>query len=292
MIKHRGNGAGLFIVYLFFRLFGYKGLRFILFFIVIYFSLTTPALKRNLREYYLLCTNKFTYIIYYQHLFMFALVLSDRFLSRKFPSRYSVVAKNSNPKLADMAKGALFLFSHVGDWSTCGLLASEKNIPINIVMQEANKESIQNFEKYIGDESVNRMKIIDLSEGPIAVAIRIANAFQKAEIIAMMADRFLTKQGSVPVTFFGKTLLINKNPFEVAYNRKVPLIALLSLRKSDYHYDAYYYSLTAYDSNLSKEYAILKAAQEYANILEKALKDNPNQWFNHYDFFGSETAKA
>jgi predicted LPLAT superfamily acyltransferase len=101
----------------------------------------------------------------------------------------------------------------------------------------------------------------------------------------MMADRFLTKEGSVPVTFLGKKILMNKNPFEVAYNRRVPLIALLSLRESDYHYNAHYYWLTPYDYTLPKETSIASAAQEYANILEKVVREHPDQWFNHYDFF-------
>jgi predicted LPLAT superfamily acyltransferase len=291
MIKQRGSGAGLFIVYLFFRLFGYLGLRFILFFVVIYFSLTTPSLKRYLRDYYHLCTGKFNYIIYYRHLFMFALVFSDRFLSKKFSHRYKVVAKNLKPYLTDSTKGVLFLFSHVGDWSTCGLLPSEKNVPINIVMHEAVKKSIKGFEKFIEEEPINTIKIIDLSEGSIAVAISVAKAFQKGEIVAMMADRYLSIENSVPVTFLGRSIRINKNPFEVAYNRRVPVIALHSLRESDYNYQALYHWLTPFDYTIPKEEAIEQSAQEYAAILEKVVKNYPDQWFNHYDFFGIESSK-
>ncbi|MCJ7764663.1 MAG: hypothetical protein MUP09_01830 [Thiovulaceae bacterium] len=167
------------------------------------------------------------------------------------------------------------------------MFPSEKNIPINIVMQEVIKESIQGFGESIQGEQDNNLSVIDLSEGPIAVAIRIANAFQNGEIVAMMADRFLTQQGGVAVTFLGQQVIINKNPFEVAYNRNIPLIALLSLREKDYHYSARYYWLSAYDRSLSKEQAISNSAQEYAEILEKVVKEHPDQWFNHYDFFNS-----
>lgn len=285
MIKQRGSGAGLYIVYLFFRFFGYPGLRFILFFVVLYFSVTTPTIKRYLRQYYLLCTGEFNFRIYYRHLFNYSLVFSDRFLSKRFLGRYHVNAQNLRPYLSDSHRGILFLFSHVGDWSTCEQLPSEKNIPINIVMKEVIKESIQGFGKFIQGKQHNRIKVIDLSEGAIAVAIRIAKAFQNGEIVAMMADRVLTQQGGVPVTFLGQRVIINKNPFEVAYNRNVPLIALLSLREKDYHYNASYHWLTPYDRSLSKEDAISNAAQEYADILEKTVKAHPEQWFNYYDFF-------
>ncbi|MGZ8546597.1 MAG: LpxL/LpxP family acyltransferase [Sulfuricurvum sp.] len=290
MIKQRGSGAGLYIVYLFFRFFGYLGLRFILFFVVFYFSLTTPTIKRALREYYLLCTGKFNFRIYYRHLFSYALVFSDRFLSKKFLSRYHVNVHNERSFFAGLEKGGLLLFSHVGDWSICERVLSKKNITVNIVMQEVIKESIQGFGKFIQDQQNDTLKIIDLCEGSIPVAIRIANAFQKGEIVAMMADRFLTQQGGVPVTFLGRRVIINKNPFEVGYNRNVPLILLLSFRECDYHYKVSYYELTPYDRTLPKEESIAKAACEYAQILEKALKEHPDQWFNLYDFFNAGTA--
>lgn len=286
MIKQRGSGAGLFIVYLFFRLFGYYGLRFVLFFVVFYFSITTPALKRSLREYYKYCTGKFNFLIYYRHLFSFALVFSDRFLSKRFLRRYHLEIKIPRPFLPTSDKGLLFCLSHVGDWSTAELIPSEYNTPINIVMHEAVKNSIKSFEKSIEVKHEKEIKVIDLSEGPIAVAIHIAKAFQNGEIVAMMADRYLTREQSVPVTFLGKRVRINKNPFEVAYNRNVPIIAFISLRVKDYHYSTYYYSLSPYDRTLPKEDAIAAVAQEYAAILENIVKAHPNQWFNHYDFFG------
>lgn len=285
MVKQRGSGIGLYIVYLFFRLFGYPGLRFVLFFVVLYFSLTTPSIKRSLREFYLLSTGKFNFLTYYRHMFSFALVFSDRFLSKRFAERYHVDAQNQKPYLTDVNKGVLFLFSHVGDWSTCGLFPSDKKRAINIVMQEAVKESVQDFGKFIEGNPQNTPKIIDLSEGPIAVAVHVAKALQGGEIVGMMADRFLTKEHSIEVTFLGKRIIINKNPFEVAYNRDVPIIALISLRKKDYHYSNNYHWLTPYDRTIPKEEAIAAAAQEYASILESVIKQHPEQWFNHYDFF-------
>ncbi|MDD2829457.1 MAG: hypothetical protein PHW18_07790 [Sulfuricurvum sp.] len=286
MSTQRGNGFGLYIVYLFFRFFGYWGLRIVLWFVVLYFALTTPTLKRHLRKYYLLNTEKFNFFLYYRHLYTFALVFSDSFLSKRFLSRYHFQMHNS--EIVHLEKGALFLFSHIGDWSMCGLVPTQKDVPINVVMHEATKESIQEFAKSIEDTTLPSMKIIDLSEGAISVAVRIAKAFQNNEIVAMMADRLVRADGGVAVEFLGKSILINKNPFEVAYNRNVPMIALFSLRESDYRYNIYYYTIPPFDLTLPKEEAISKTAQEYATLLETIVRQYPDQWFNHYDFFASQ----
>lgn len=287
MSTQRGNGFGLYIVYLFFRFFGYWGLHIVLGFVVFYFTLTTPTLKRYLREYYLLNTGKFNFFLYYRHLYSFALVFSDRFLSKRFLSRYRI--QTHNAEVVHLEKGSLFLFSHVGDWSMCALAPTQKDVPINVVMQEVTKESIQSFEKSLKKDNLPSMKIIDLSEGALSVAIHVAKAFQNNEIVAMMADRIVTKEGGVRVNFLGKTILINKNPFEVAYNRSVPLVALFSFRASDYCYHTYYHQLSAFDTSLPKEESIAKIAQEYTDLLATTLHKHPDQWFNHYDFFGSES---
>lgn len=286
MSTQRGNGFGLYIVYLFFRIFGYVGLRIVLGFVVLYFVLTTPTLKKALRRYYLLSTGKFNFAIYYRHLYTFALVFSDRFLSKRFLSRYHIQTHNAH--VVNLENGSLFLFSHIGDWSMCGLVPTQKNVPINIVMHEVIKESIQEFAKSIEDESLPSMKVIDLSEGAIQVAVKIAKAFQNREIVAMMADRIVHQEGGVSVDFLGQTVRINKNPFEVAFNRNVPMIALFSLREDDYRYNSYYHALSPFDKTLSKEEAISRKAQEYATLLEFYVRHYPDQWFNHYDFFGDE----
>lgn len=285
-IKQRGNGFGVYIVYLFFRSFGYIGLRFILWFVVFYFALTTPTQKRHLRTYYNLCTGRFNFAIYYRHLYTFALVFADRFLSKRFLSRYHVVPNNTN--ILTDGQAHLYLFSHIGDWTMCGLVSAKKNVPINIVMQEVIKESIQDFSKTIEDPDLPTMNIIDLNQGTINVAVRIAKAFQNNEIVAMMADRLLNLEGGIKVTFLGRSIQINKNPFEVAYNRNVPMIALFSMRRRDYQYNVDYHHLDPFDSSLPKNEAIAIIAQKYADLLEKTVREYPDQWFNHYDFFGDD----
>lgn len=285
MSTQRGSGAGLYIVYLFFRFFGYIGLRFVLWFVVFYFFLTTPTLKKQLREYYHHCIGRFNALLYYRHLYTFALVFADRFLSKRFLSRYHV--HDHNDHFVNFDRSSLLLFSHIGDWSIIGLVPMKKSVRINIVMHEATKESIQDFGKSIENTDVPKMNVIDLSEGSISVAIRVAQAFQNNEIVAMMADRLVHNDTGINVNFLGATIRINKNPFEVAYNRHIPLIAIFCIRTSDYHYNSYYHQLSEFDPSLSKDEAISNIAQEYAVLLENTVRTYPDQWFNHYDFFAS-----
>ncbi len=287
--KQRGSGFGLSIVYFFFRVFGYKGLRFVLFFVVFYYTLTTPKLKKYLKEYYLLATGEFNFFIYYKHIYTFALVLADRLFSKRYLSRYQIDIHN--PEILNLEdSGMIFLSSHIGDWTLGGNVWTQENIPINMVMEDITKKSIKSFEKSIKDKKINEMRVIDLSEGQISVALKIAKALQNKEIVAMMADRYLSVSASIPVSFLGREIKINRNPFEVAYNRKVPLAAIFTLRSGTYKYDSFYYTISPFDKGAPKKEAIANAAQKYADLVQIIVKKYPNQWFNHYDFFETQSS--
>lgn len=290
MVKQRGSALGLLILYTFFKIFGYPGLRLILLFVVFYFTLTSPEVKHSLRKYYLLSTGKFNFLVYYRHLFHYALVLSDRFLTARFPERYHVDVPDIETYLKLKSQGVIFLFSHAGDWTTCALIPDDKVDTIHIVKHETMEESIQEFEHEMQQKSGNHLKVIDLSEGPHAVAIKIATALGKKENVAMMADRVVNPKKSSPVTLFGQNVHINKNPFEIAYNRDLPLIAIFSFRQQDYRYRLHVHEISRFDRTLPKETAIADAAQEYATLLENLLREHPKEWFNHYDFFASTTS--
>jgi len=287
MIKQRGNALGLWILYTFFKIFGYPGLRFLLIFVVLYFSLTSPDVKNALKKYYLLVNGKFNFFIYYRHLFHYALVHSDRFLTARFPERFTVEVPDIGTYLKLKSEGVIFLFSHAGDWTTCALIPGNEVAPIHIVKQETIEESIRRFEDEMRQQSQKELRVIDLSEGPHAVAVKIAAALGKKENVAMMTDRVINPKKSARVTLFGQKVFINKNPFEIAYNRDLPLIAIFSFRKKDYHYRLHVLKITPFDRNLSKEEAIALAAQEYATLLENLLHEHPEEWFNHYDFFAT-----
>lgn len=262
-------------------------MRFLLFFVVFYYTLTTPKIKRYLREYYLLVTGKFNFFIYYKHMYTFALVFADRILSKRFLSKYKLQTFQAD--VIDVERGSIFLFSHIGDWSMCGLVPTRKKVQINVVMHEAIKKSIKKFSQTIQEEIVSNINVIDLAEGSMSVALKVANALKNREIVGMMVDRYLSKEGAQEVKFFGKNVWINRNPFEVAYNRDVPIVALFSLRKADYIYNSYYYNLPAFDRSLPKKESIAKIAQAYMHLLEETLKKHPEQWFNHYDFFETQS---
>ncbi len=282
----RGSGLGIKIVYLFFRLFGYKGLHFILFFVVLYYTLTTPTLKKYLKEYYMLCVGRFNYLIYYKHIYTFALIFADRIFSKKFTDRYKVIVQKDRNYIHTKDSGVMFLLSHVGDWSVSEMMPTQNNKTINIVMKEEIKESIKSFEEKISsDDSKSKLHIIDISDGTIAVATQLAKAFLNNEVVAMMADRYLSKESSVSVRFLGRTIRINKNPFDVAYNRKVPMVAFFAMREGDYLYSPFYFEMTEFDMSISKEESIQLKAQEYTLLLEGMVRKYPSQWLNHYDFF-------
>lgn len=275
-IKQRGSAFGYKILLILYKRIGYSFVVFILNFVVLYYTLFHPSIKKSLRSYYEHQGLDFTYKIYFTHIKMFAVSIFDRFVSRIKPSDLSFDRHNLDT-LKILDNGGILLLSHVGSWATAAHCLCYKLPPMNIVMRENTKEKIKQVEYSNEKHNDDIVKIIDLNQGGIAANIQIANALMNKELIAMMTDRVVDSSKVVEVEFFGVKVKINKNPFDIAKRMNKPAVAIFVISKDLRKYDLIF--------NEIKGTTLQEMAQNYMDMLEDILRKNPTQWYNFYDFF-------
>ena len=149
-------------------------------------------------------------------------------------------------------------------------------------MQEALKDGIKDIEDSL--EIKSTINIIDLNKGPIAVSIAIANALMNDEVVGIMGDRASNPNATQALDFFGKAAKFNKNPFQIAYKMKVPMVAYFVVLVGMQEYKIEFIEIDL-DQSLKAEEAIQKAMSEYIEKYEEVIKRHPNQWLNFYDFW-------
>ena len=93
-------------------------------------------------------------------------------------------------------------------------------------------------------------------------------------------------QRKVAVTFLGGTAFLPEAPFIFAMVSGAPLFAFFAFRTGK---NSYRISLSeplpiTPESRADRERAITRAAQQYADILEKAVRKHPFEWY-HFDRF-------
>ncbi len=277
-IKQYGNALGHKIILAIYKVLGYRFVSFILNFVALYYVVFTPFVKRSLESYYEHLGLKLNYVAYFKHIKLFSLSIFDRFISRIKPDELSFERENREAFMS-LQDGGIVLLSHIGGWATAGHSMRANIPPMNIVMYEATKDEISELEKSKQRQNETNVKIIDLNKGAIAANIQIANALMNKEVVAMMADRVTDPRKVISVEFLGSQVQINKNPFDIAYRFKKPLVATFVVLTREKHYKLIFENIVIGEKSLEE------IAQEYVNILTKIIKIYPNQWYNFYDFF-------
>lgn len=277
-IKQYGNAIGHKIILTIYKVSGYRFVSFILNFVALYYVLFTPSVKNSLESYYRHLGLKLSYMAYFRHIKLFALSIFDRFISR-IKSDELFFERENREAFLSLQEGGIVLLSHIGGWATAGHSMKADIPPMNIVMHEATKSKINELEKSKQRQNEEKVKIIDLNLGVIPANIQIANALMNKEVVAMMADRVADPRKVVAVDFLGSKVEINKNPFDIAYRFKKPLVAIFVVLTQEKHYKLIFKDIIIDQKSLEE------IAQEYMNVLTEIVKIYPNQWYNFYDFF-------
>ncbi|WP_428025197.1 lysophospholipid acyltransferase family protein [Arcobacter sp.] len=266
-----------------YKIFGYNFIYYLMYPVTFFYFIFASNVKESLKIYYETLGLKFTNLIYFEHLRMFAICMVDRFISKVSPSDYKYIYDDKEELTDILNSGKILLLSHYGGWATASNTPHIKN-KINIVMKEVLLNSIKNIENSIENKNY-KVNIIDLNEGGVSSSIKIANALLSDEIVAMMGDRSNEKKYNEKVKFFDKYAGFNKNPFQIAYKLKKPIVIFFVSNIAKQTYEVKYFNIEL-NFNLKEKEAIDIAIKEYVKLFEDILLKYPNQWFNFYNFWG------
>ncbi|WP_419678087.1 lipid A biosynthesis acyltransferase [Aliarcobacter lanthieri] len=279
----RGSGWSIKLVFTLYKFFGYKFTYYLMYPVTFFYFIFASNVKRALKLYYSKLDLELTNKSYFNHLFMFAICMTDRFISKHDCMSYNFTYKNRDFIKEQVDNGSILLLSHFGGWSisNCKTLSSNT---INVVMKEVILKSIKEIENSINNPLKN-INIIDQSANPIEVSIKIANAISNKECVAFMADRAVDKRFQEEVEFLGELASFNTNPFKVAYKTQTPLtlVFVVNIGLQSYLIKSREIKM---DFSLDEKSAVTNSLKEYVKSFEDIVKKYPNQWFNLYNFWG------
>ncbi len=280
--KQRGSGWSIALVFNLYKIFGYNFIYYLMYPVSFFYFIFAKNVKESLKIYYKNIGIKFTNRVYFEHLRIFAICMVDRFIAKVDHKNYSFLYTDISKAKKTLNEGTVLLYSHFGGWAASSNFSPVKN-RLNIVMKESLLEGIKKIEDSL--EIRSDINIIDLKESTLQVSIQIANALINSEIVAIMADRPTNKKAKIAVDFLGKKAYFNKNPFQIAYKSKKPILVYFVILKDKQKYKIEH-SVINLDQTKNEKEAIEIAINEYIKKYEKIIKEYPNQWFNFYDFWG------
>jgi predicted LPLAT superfamily acyltransferase len=257
-----------------------------LYIVVAYYFFFAKEVKKALEIYYARIGKPFGAKVYFNHLFNYAVTMSDRFISKTDPQLYYFEDYFNKFSKEVEKQGVLMASTHYGGWASGGNYFTNVNTKINVVMNESMMEQTKNFYSSLNLTNEERINVIDVSNG-IASSIAIANALLNNECVAMMVDRAYRKRDLIAHPFFNKDAYFNKSPFALAYKADKAILCYMFVLIKPLHYKTLVKKITI-DKSLDEDAAIRKALGEYVSFLEYNLNLYPDQWFNFYDFWSSD----
>ncbi len=233
------------------------------------------------RLYHLWCTFK-----QYQN---FTTIHLDRFLASQ--SQTATFTSEGLEKLEAVIgrEGGILLMSHLGNWEMAATLLKKRreDLQLLLYMGVKEKEGVEGLQK--DDLRRSGVTIIGADQGensPFS-AVAALHFLRSGGLVSMAGDIvWRSDQRKVAVTFLGHDAFLPEAPFIFAMLSGAPLFVFFAFRsgKNTYHVPLAGPIAIEAKSRGDRKAAIAHAAQQYADLLEKALRKHPFEWY-HFDRF-------
>jgi predicted LPLAT superfamily acyltransferase len=181
------------------------------------------------------------------------------------------------------------LGSHLGNLEVCRVIADfDKTIHINVLLDNKHAQKFNQLLKQTSDNS--QLNLIQITEITAATSMVLRNKINNGELVIIAADRtpVSNQQRVTKVTFMGADALFPQGPFILASLLECPVYTVFCLKqhsKNVIYFDLFSDSLMF--PRKTREEAMQKMIQRYAECLQTYCLKEPLQWFNFFDFWHS-----
>ncbi|MBI5556867.1 MAG: lysophospholipid acyltransferase family protein [Deltaproteobacteria bacterium] len=186
-------------------------------------------------------------------------------------------------------EGGILLMSHLGNWEMAARLLRQqkKDMKLLLYMGRKEKEGVEHIQK----EDLRRAGItiigVDQGTGSPFSAVEGIRFLQAGGVVSMTGDIvWRSDQRQVRVSFLGHDAYLPEAPYVFSLVSGAPLFVFFAFRAGENNY-----RFTLSDpieirphSRGQRAEAIAGAAQQYADLLEKMLREHPFEWY-HFDRF-------
>lgn len=298
--NERGTRFFLKLTRLIVQYFPLGGIRFVTFWVVLYFFLSARKMRRNIQHYQQQLQHSFPdvqlpkFAVFRQFL-AFGEAIADRFAVWQRKIRYQdLIIDDADNLYAEMdnpnKRGQILLCSHLGNIEICRALANSGHHPhfrLNVLVHSRHAAE---FNKALVEAGADELSLIQVDELDAQKMLALSQRIEQGEWIAIAADRTPIRGDKLEaVNFLGKTASFPQGAWLLASLLKAPINTVFCLKEQG----KYRLQLRKFSSGIQgrgqiRHQAIQQAMQQYADLLAKESAKNPLLWFNFYDFWHNQ----
>jgi phosphatidylinositol dimannoside acyltransferase len=225
-------------------------------------ELTTVELRRLSRQ------GMRSYMRYWCDTFRLPTWSRERLLSR-----VSVIGEEHLRSSMEAGNGCVVTLPHSGNWDHAGAWATLSGWHLLTVAERLEPESL--FNKFLEYRTSLGMEILPSDGGPRVLA-RLASGLREGHLVALVADRDLSKSG-IEVKFFGEAARMPAGPAALSVQTGAPLVPA-TVAYTETGIEITFGEPIPAPEDLSRAEMIQTMTQSAAWFFEDGIRQNPQDW--------------
>ncbi len=192
----------------------------------------------------------------------------------KVKTRFEIVGLPYLDNALARKRGAVVATAHIGSWEIAGAFIATMGYNIATVAGTQFNRLLSQFVI----ESKTKMGIMVFTQRQLLSIFRL---LKKGAVVVLHidGDQFL---GGIPVDFFKRKVLLPRGPAALAKIAGSPLLCAVSIRRKEK------ISIVFFDEIKVEGRSDIEIMQDVANLIEKQIASNPDQWLMFRKIWNSE----
>ncbi len=184
-------------------------------------------------------------------------------------------------------RGVLLLTAHLGNWEIGGLMLAQMRQPVHVVLVPDIFPGVERERRRLHTSSGVTEIRVDRSFVPALAVLRVLRG---NGIVAMQGDRDFDNTG-IAVPFFGRQAFFPRGPFRVAMASGATVLPAFIVRLPGGRYRAIVEEPLEIEAGGDRDAALRGNIERYVAILERYVRQYPDQWYCFYPFWDDPSRK-
>ncbi|UOO77886.1 glycosyl transferase family 2 [Neisseria sp. Dent CA1/247] len=269
-------------------------------FVVLYFYITSPKQRRNITRYQQRLQTAFPdtrlpeKMPVFRQFVAFGEAVCDRFAVWQRKIRYEDLVVEDPDGISAVVdqrgeRGQIFVCSHFGNVEVCRALVSHhKGFRLNVLVHSRHAQA---FNEALNKAGADKIQLIQVTDLDASLMMELNKRIDAGEWLAIAADRVPVRgEKTVAADFLGEKADMPQGAWLLAALLKTRVNTLFCVKQNGrYHLKLRRFLDTADWKRGKRNEEVAAAAQQFADALARECAQNPLQWFNFYDFWKDET---
>ncbi|MBW2463658.1 MAG: hypothetical protein JRH11_18550 [Deltaproteobacteria bacterium] len=191
-------------------------------------------------------------------------------------------------RLRDQENGAVLLGAHLGSFYAMRAASHDETLPIYPLVFLKNAKKFNDALRSLDPDS--HTQLIEMDDQDVGFVLKVRELAEEGGLIAILADRVAPGGKNATVDFLGAPARFPVGPYILAASLRCPVYFVCGIYRDPNRYELHCepFADRIVLPRKTRQEALQKYAQQYADVVARYAREAPDNWFNFYDFWTNE----